>query len=164
MTQTKSSRSAGPRKLSGSSDRRKRLARGGGGGASPGGNSTRTPVLLTSPAPSRSGGLERLLRRRFELLGDAIDVVRVLREVLQQREERVAAEGARHQVRHVEAEDLRVSELSRRLLRQRVRVDLGVDVLVRRGEAALLGPDLGGLGGGQVLDQRPRGRVVLEHD
>src|SRR5829696_1533638 len=129
MTQTPSSRSAGPRKLSGSSDRRSRLAFGGGGGASPAGNSTLTPVLLTWPAPSGLRRLVRRLRCRLELLGDAVDVVRRLDEVLQQREERVAAEGARHQIRHVEPEHLRVRELRRGLLRQLVRIDVRVDVL-----------------------------------
>src|SRR3954452_20280487 len=163
MTQTVSSRRAGPRKLSGRRDRRKRLARGGGGGASPAGNSTLTPVLLTTPAPPLLRGLERRRGRLLELLGDAVHVVRVLEEVLQQREERVAAEGARHQVGHVEAEGLRVRERRRRLLEELVRIELGVDVLVRRREAALLDPDLGRLRRRQVLDQGPRGRVVLEH-
>src|SRR4249919_4112844 len=111
MTQTKSSSSAGPRKLTGRSARRHALSRGGEGGASPVGSPTTPPVLLTSSLPSGLGGLECLRGRRLELLLDAWHVVRVLEEVLQQREQSVAAEGARHQIGHVEAEHLGVREV-----------------------------------------------------
>ncbi len=49
------------------------------------------------------------------------------------------------------------------VLQDLVRIDVRVDVLVRRREPAALHPDLGRLRGREVLDEGLRRRVVLEH-
>src|SRR5215210_4189622 len=84
----------------------------------------------------------------LELRGRAVDVGRVLEEVLQDLPLALAgraAEGRRGQIRHVEAEDLGLRERRRRRARHRVRVRTRGHALVRRREAAALGPDRGRL-------------------
>src|SRR5207249_8684514 len=111
--------------------------------------------------------LERLRRRTLQLGRDAVDVLRVLQEVLEELELTLTggrAERRRLQVGEVEAGDLRRGEALRRRFRQRVAVGGQRNLLVRRGEAAALGPDPRRLRRRQIADQRARRWAVLEHD
>src|SRR2546423_7975137 len=79
--------------------------------------------------------LVRLLRRGLETGRGAVDVGRVLEELLEPGELGVAAERRRGLVGHVEAERLRLRHRGRDVPRDVVRIGARVDVLVRRREA-----------------------------
>src|SRR5918995_3960762 len=135
------------------------------GSLSPGGEGATGGATVTS-LPLIRLRTERLRCGVLHLLRDSVDVLGLRQEVLEQLEQTLAdraAEGRRLQVGQVEAEHLRLADRPGRRPRDLVRVDARVEILVRRGEAAALGPDLRGLRGREILDERLRGRVVVEH-
>src|SRR5438270_10649356 len=104
-------------------------------------------------APPLTDLLERLGRRRFERGGRAVHVLRVLQEVLEDLPLTLpgrCAERCRLEIGQVEPGVLRLSDRGRRGTRQGIAVRAQRHLLVRRGEAAALGPDGRGLGRGEV--------------
>src|SRR5918992_1832181 len=102
MTQMPRKNAAGSRNPSGMSMPLHHAVCGAAGAPSPGGNSGLTAVLLNGLLAARVG----LLGLGLQLLRDAVDVVRVPQEVLQQAEHRVAAERRGLEVGEVEPEHL----------------------------------------------------------
>src|SRR5215218_3330250 len=162
MYQTASRKKAGPMKGRAGPQRFQSVRRGGGGAAAGACPATLAlvEVILASPASCLLVGLGR---RRLELLRRPVHIV-ALEELLQERELGVAPERGRSEIGHVEEEVVGVRKGGREALRDLVRIDVLADVLVRRGEAASLRPDLARLGRGEILDERLGSRTVLEHD
>src|SRR5436190_12707021 len=136
----------------------------GGGAATTGGSAA---MLLPLPLKRLLPLLVGLRRRRLELRGDPVYVLRVLQEVLEQTPLTLrsrCSEGRRLHVRHVEDHGLR--GLERRLggPRDRVRVHAWAHLLVSGPEATGLGPRRGRLRRREVADERLDRRCVAEGD
>src|ERR1051325_4856233 len=124
-------------------------------------------AVMLPPAKRLLPLLVRLRRRGLQLAGDAVHVLRVLEEVLEQSPLALAGGAAERRglrVRHVEHDRLRLRERDLGRARDRIRIHARAHVVVPGPEAAGLRPCGRCLRRREELDERPDGRCVLEGD